>query len=216
MFCRTRIIVAVAACLFLFLTPSAMANIREEYREMEEMYKKLVAERREHENETKKLEERLKTAEKHYLTCTSGEWWFLWKVRMRQAENARNELEAQNKQLGKLNRTLEETNSVFDIEREELDRTYQEKGSAYETALRKWMSKFRMEYCLRLEQELFKGYSEYRHGIEKYLIFVDQSTKACIERNYTQAIVELAAEHIQEIVRSAVSIGELISKIKRL
>ena len=208
MFRQKEMLRWTTAVVMLLSTSLAMATLQDDYAVLVESRKNLEVQRKEYEHKVKDQEKKRRLAEKKHLECAHGKWRVLWETRVKEANKARAQLEDKNRLLIKRNLSLQQRNRELEAERQKIESTHKHKGSNYEADFRHWMNKLETEYLLPLEHELFRDYQEYINGIDRYLIFVDSSADACLNRDYGPAAIETARMYILQILEAVEAIKD--------
>lgn len=179
--------------------PSSSRSLGELYAKIENKRKSLEDERKRYEHESENLEGRRRSAEIAHTTCTSGEWRFLWNESINRAEDGREQLEEDNQDIIRLNKRLRAKNKQLENERREIEGRHYIKGPRYEYEIRNWTEKIETEYFFRLENELFKGYRDYQHGLNLYIIDINNASEACQNGDLISPAMETFLTYIDQI-----------------
>ena len=179
--------------------PLSPQSLRELYAKIESKRESLEGKRERYEYKSEKLEGRRRSAEIAHMACTSGKWRFLWNESIKRAEDGRRKLEENNQDVIRLNKRLRTKNRQLENERREIETRHYIKGPGYEYEIRNWMEKIETEYFFRLENELFKGYRDYQHGLSLYIIDINNASEACQNRDYISPAMETFLTYIDQI-----------------
>lgn len=174
-------------------------TLEEEYERLETKRESLEKKRAEYEMRARKLESRLRLSEIAYMRCPSGEWRNSYQGHLDDAENSRRRLEERNEQLVKLNSELRKRNNRFERQRREIEKKHRIKGEEYKDEMRNWMDRIETEYFFDLENRLFRGYEEYQHGIDLYIIGIDGAAEACQQVDLTSRSMETFNSFVREL-----------------
>lgn len=174
-------------------------KLKDEYERLEKKRESLEKKRAEYEMRTRELESRLRLSRTAYMRCASGKWQISYKAHLDDAENSRKRLEERNKQLVKLNSELRKRNSRFERERRGIEKKHIIKGEEYKDEMRNWMDRIEAEYFFDLENRLFRGYEEYQHGIDLYMIGIDGAAEACRKVDLTSRSMETFISFVREL-----------------
>ena len=176
-------------------------KFNDEYENMEKKRESLEKKRAEYEGRTRELESHLRSSQIAYRRCTLGKWQILHKAHLDDAENSRERLEERNEQLVKLNIELRKRNIQFESQRREIEKKHTIKGKEYKDEMRSWMDRIEVEYFFALENRLFRGYEEYQHGIDLYMIGIDGAAEACQKGDFTSRSMETFISFVREELR---------------
>ena len=182
------------------LVQSNFQSIEQEYQERirnKRIY--LENERREYETKAAKLEKRRRSAERVHTECTSRRWRVLWDEDIKKADQRRIKLEKRNKELSQLNGRLRNKNALLEEERLEIEGRYVVKSSEYESEIKNWMKRVEDTYFFRLRNELFRGYEEYQHGIDMYIVGINKAADLCRKGDHASPIMRTFLSYTNRI-----------------
>lgn len=177
----------LAYSVFVFLLPAIVqaASVCEGSSN-EEVSRALIEKRQKYESDLSSLEQGMRTRQVTFTQCTSQKWRAFWQPRLADAESAHAKLRKQRTELMKLRQSIEKDPGPIRV----------------------------VEYCPRMEQEVFDGYDEYFTGINSYFAFIDASIELCNRREYSEGAAEMAASYIDKILDAVGKIGDIFKIFK--
>lgn len=165
------------------LLPSLIyaGTLNQDNKAVEKKRQTLEEQRSSYENRLKKLSVRRQAMDKSLAQCFSKHWKSDWKPVIAASKTKNDDLKAQRLQLDQNRIELSQVRQELENHRVRIEENFKNKarGANYETQFRNYLKDFEVKYFQRIEAELFVGYQDYIIKFEKYLKFLENSTKEC-------------------------------------
>lgn len=181
----TRSFLACSVFVFAFPAIVQAASVCEGSSN-EEVSRALIEKRKKYESDLSSLEQGMRTRQVTFKKCTSQKWRTFWQPRLVEAESAHAELRKQRSELMKLRQSIERDPGPIRV----------------------------VEYCPRMEHEVFYGYDEYFSGIKSYFAFIDASIDLCNRGEYGEGAAEMALSYIDRILEAVEKIGGIFKILR--